>query len=160
MHEFARRIEAAAAYLLAGQPAEAENEINFIDPDLLDRSEVLFLEYGVRAAREEWRQARHFASILRRRYRNQPAMVLLLTEAMRNEAKPWEAGSVLRAAEKRFPADIEIQHHLLRHEIEFDAPAVALRRIGIEAGNERSKGPKERSGPARTRLGNVGRLGM
>ncbi len=56
-------------------------------------------------------------------------MVLLLTEAMRNEAKSWEAGSMLRAAENHFPDDIDVQHHLLRHEIECDAPEVALRRI-------------------------------
>ncbi len=129
MNEFDRRIEAAAAYLSAGQPVEAANEIKSIDPDLRGRPEVLFIEYGISATREDWKQTRRLARILRRRYRNEPAMVLLLTEAMRNEEKLWEAGAILRAAEKRFPNATEIQHHLLRHEIEFDAPEVALRRI-------------------------------
>ena len=129
MNEFDRRIVAATAYLFAGQLLEAENEMQSIAPDLWERSEVLLIRYEISAAREDWPQARRFARILRRRHRHWPAMALLLTEAMRHEEKPWEAGSMLRAAEKRFPDDIDIQHHLLRHEMECDAPEVALRRI-------------------------------
>ena len=129
MNKFARRIEAAMTYLLAGQQAEAEHQLQSIAPELRERSEVLLIGYQISATLGDWKQARRFARVLRRRHRYQPAMVLLLTEAMRNEDKHWEAGSLLRAAEKCFPNDLDIQHHLLRHEIEFDAPEVALARI-------------------------------
>ena len=36
---------------------------------------------------------------------------------------------MLRAAEKHFPNYRHIQDHLLRHQIEFDAPESALKRI-------------------------------